>query len=104
MERIFTTSIDLILPFFTSTFLKTLEQIQQEQSPPYSRGVYYLYILQRLKDTSFIANQSQLIFDPIFAALFKEDVFYSNPDMTEFSMRQLDETYQLYSEGIAKKY
>jgi hypothetical protein len=51
-----------------------------------------------------IGHLTQVIFDPLFAALFKEDLFYANSEMTKFSVVKLSEEYRRYSEGIKEKY
>ncbi len=45
MESIFRTSIDLMLPLYSSTFLAAIEELQAKQDPPYSDGVYYLQLV-----------------------------------------------------------
>jgi len=56
MERLFRTSIDIMLPMYSSTFLMNLETLQREQTLPYSDGVYYIELLKRLKKTTLIGN------------------------------------------------
>jgi hypothetical protein len=45
-----------------------------------------------------------VIIDPLFNAMFKSDAFYTNSDATKYSMKKIDESYNLYSEGIKKKF
>ena len=104
MERLFRTSIDILLPMYSSTFLLNMENLQKEQSPPYSDGIYYIQLLQRLKTTSLIGNVTQVIFNPLLAALFKEDLFFANSDITKFSLQKLKDSYFIYSEDIQSQY
>jgi hypothetical protein len=44
------------------------------------------------------------VIDPVFAALFRDDVFYTNTDTSKWSINKLDDTWMTYTEGINHKF
>jgi hypothetical protein len=48
MEKIFDLSVNLMLPMFASNIIGSIEEIQKEQDPPYSDGVYFIEIRKRV--------------------------------------------------------
>lgn len=45
-----------------------------------------------------------LLIDPLFCALFKTDTFYANNECNRYSIKKINDDYNLYSEGMAKKF
>jgi hypothetical protein len=57
MEAVFDLSIDLILPMFSTSILKAIEDLQKAQCPPYSDGVYFIEIRKKvMASEGFILN------------------------------------------------
>ena len=48
----------------------------------------------------FFKKIFNLAIDPIFTNLFRSNAFFSNNDCSKFSMVQIDQTYQKYSDQI----
>lgn len=44
MERLFDLGVDLMLPIFSSTILKSIDDMQMKQDPPYSDGIYFIEV------------------------------------------------------------
>ncbi|CDW90322.1 fbox domain containing protein [Stylonychia lemnae] len=106
MEKIFDFGVDLLLPMFSSTILKSIDIVQAQQQPPYSDGLYYMEISKESKNHTGILFKKifNLMIDPVFTNLFRSNAFYSNPDCSKFSMTQIDQSYKKYSEQIEAIY
>src|SRR5690606_9043159 len=106
MEKVFDLGIDLILPMFSSTMMKAIDALQSRQDPPYSDGVYYIEIRKEVIAQSGLVFTKlfPIVFDPVFANLFREGAFYANPDATKYAINMVDETYLKFTEAVYKKY
>lgn len=106
MEKIFDFSIDMMMPIFSSTILQSMDNLQEAQDPPYSDGVYFLAIRKEIIRSSgmIFSRVMPVVLDPVFANVFRTDVFFANSECTKFSTRRIDENWFTLSECIAKNY
>lgn len=106
MEKMFDFGVDLLLPMFSSSILQALEDIQKEQNPPYSEGVYFTDLRRRcIAGTNVVFNYIMpALIDPVVAALFKSDAMYANTDLTKYSICKVNDDYMRFTEGINHKF
>ncbi len=107
MDRIFDTTMDwLLLPLFQKGILSAVKTLQRDQERPFSDGVYFIEIRKEvIKNSGVIVSKVfPVLFDCIFANLFRSDHLYSNRDATKYSLVRIDQSYFRFREGIRNRY
>jgi hypothetical protein len=71
-EIIFDKTVEYLTPTISSLILQSLDELQREQNPPYSKGCFLIQIRRRFLD--FKLSHKFLykdVFEPIFTSLAK---------------------------------
>lgn len=105
LATIFDKTVEYLTPTVSSLVFQSMDDMQQQQNPPYSRGLFFIQIRQqflRYEITSKFLYKD--IIEPLFTALLKSDQFFCNKDMSKFSMKRIDNTWATYSEMIQNRY
>jgi hypothetical protein len=105
MEKLFDIGVDLMLPIFSSTILKSIDELQKAQDPPYSDGIFFIEVRKQfILNSGLFSLVTPVVSDPLFAVLFRNSAFYANQDATKYSMRRINDQYTLFSEMIQMQY
>ena len=120
MEKLLDLGVDILLPHFTSRLFDALEEIHGTQKPPYSDGIYWLTLRNRVltnKGLGLILYFTPMLYEPLFCRFFRSNSIYINQDGTKFSMRkitsysidkktgeEIHDEYFTYAEGIRHKF
>ena len=82
-----------------------MEELGAQQSPPFSRGVYFLDLRLRFQTYSWVNRTIFFdIIEPIFTLACRYDHFFIDENFSKFSARRIDDTYRTFSENLAFKW
>ena len=78
-----------------------MEEMHEEQEPPYSKGLFFLAIRDRFLKQSIINKVifSNLV-EPIFTLMMRSNYIYSNPNMAKFAATKINENYRTFEENM----
>lgn len=104
-EYIFDKTVEYLTPTVSSLILQAMDDLQQAQNPPYSKGVFMVQIRGRFLlyklSTKFLYND---VFEPVFTSLAKLSQFYCDKDYSRFSMKRIDESFMTFGEKMQKQF
>jgi len=105
MESLLDIFVKYSMPTICSYLVQAVDELSEEQNPPYSRGIYFIEI--RMKFLTYSWTHGAFYNDmcePIFTMAARHDFFYTDENFTKFSTRRIDDTYKTFSENIQLRF
>ena len=80
-----------MLPEFASQVTQVVQDLQENQNPPYSDGIFYIEVLNAYQQNDGwlpkgLVSMSNMLVDPLMARLVKKEGIYLNHDATKYSV------------------
>lgn len=105
MEFILDSFVEFSLPSIISYLVQALEELGQEQCPPFSKGIYFLNLRKRFMTYSWAHRTIYAdMCEPIFTLAARYDHFYIDENFAKFSVRRINSDYRTFSENLAMKW
>ena len=105
VELAFDTFVQYSFPNIASSIVSACDSLGAEQEPPYSHGNYFIEIVMRFRQQSWMHKTFYNdMCEPIFALALRHGYLYSDPNFATFSTRRIEENWRTVPENIAIKY
>ena len=105
VEFLFDTSTAYFFPTLSSQILTCMDELHEEQDPPFSYGLYFLLIRNRFMEKKW---SNKMLFgnlcEPVFTVMVRESQVYCNPNMAKFASRKINENYKTFGENMGEKF
>lgn len=105
VEKVYQIFTEYSFPSLVSSIVQAIEELGEEQDPPFSHGNYFIEIRGKFLTFSW----SHRVFyndmmEPIFAMAARLGYFYIDENFAKFSTRRLNDNFRTYQENIALKW
>ena len=104
-ELVMDKTVEYLTPTISSLILQAMDDLQQAQNPPYSKGLFIVQIRQQFMtfklSTKFLYAD---VFEPVFTSLAKLSQFYCDKEYSKFSMQRIDESWMTFGESLQRKF
>ena len=98
-------TVEYLTPTISCLILQALDDLQKNQNPPYSRGVFSSDVRKQFMtyklSTKWLYGD---VWEPVWTTLIKLSQFYVDKDFAKFSTKRIDDTYMTWDEMMQKKY
>lgn len=103
LETIIDTTVDYLYTYYYCLVLQTMDELQQQQMPPYRRGVHVNEIRQHFSKYRLGTKIFGELMFIVVSRMARLDAFYCDRHFAQFSRVRLP-GYFLFSENIQQKY
>ena len=106
VEYLFDSIIEYFFPTIASMILQSVDDLQQAQNPPYSKGIYFVQMREKFK-TYKLSNRlvyGDFFIEPVYTNMARSDMFYLDKNFSKVSIKKIDETYEKFTESIRRKW
>jgi hypothetical protein len=102
-ETIMDTTTDYLYSYYYCLVLQTIDELQQQQDPPYRRGVHFEEMRLHFSKYRFSTNIFKEVIVIVFARMARLDAFFADRHFSFFSRVRLP-GYFTFSENMETKY